>query len=88
MEDDIDTSPGGEYYPSPTSPASGSRNWQEEMEGGEWPVRGGRAVLLLAGPGILTWSHDPVYVQADVLYGKIQRSIVNDVIGLGDISVI
>uniref|UniRef100_A0A3B3SVI8 Nuclear factor 1 n=1 Tax=Paramormyrops kingsleyae TaxID=1676925 RepID=A0A3B3SVI8_9TELE len=38
MEDDIDTSPGGEYYPSPTSPASGSRNWQEEMEGGISPT--------------------------------------------------
>ncbi|GCC25295.1 hypothetical protein chiPu_0003704 [Chiloscyllium punctatum] len=34
MEDDIDTSPGGEFYPSPSSPASSSRNWQEEMEGG------------------------------------------------------
>ncbi|RXN34631.1 nuclear factor 1 C-type-like isoform X1 [Labeo rohita] len=34
MEDDIDTSPGGEYYTSPNSPASSSRNWQEEMEGG------------------------------------------------------
>ncbi|XP_032902725.1 nuclear factor 1 C-type isoform X5 [Amblyraja radiata] len=34
MEDDIDTSPGGEFYPSPSSPAGSSRNWQEEMEGG------------------------------------------------------
>jgi len=34
MEDDIDTSPGGEYYTSPNSPASSSRNWPEEMEGG------------------------------------------------------
>ncbi|XP_048469869.1 nuclear factor 1 C-type-like [Rhincodon typus] len=38
MEDDIDTSPGGEFYPSPSSPASSSRNWQEEMEGGISPT--------------------------------------------------
>lgn len=35
MEDDIDTSPGGEYYTSPNSPASSSRNWPEDMEGGQ-----------------------------------------------------
>ncbi|KAK1152568.1 nuclear factor 1 C-type isoform X1, partial [Acipenser oxyrinchus oxyrinchus] len=34
MEDDIDTSPSGEYYTSPNSPASSSRNWPDEMEGG------------------------------------------------------
>uniref|UniRef100_A0A8D0HEM8 Nuclear factor 1 n=1 Tax=Sphenodon punctatus TaxID=8508 RepID=A0A8D0HEM8_SPHPU len=34
MEDDIDTSPGGEYYTSPSSPTSSSRNWTEDMEGG------------------------------------------------------
>uniref|UniRef100_A0AAY4AY79 Nuclear factor 1 n=1 Tax=Denticeps clupeoides TaxID=299321 RepID=A0AAY4AY79_9TELE len=38
MEDDIDTSPGGEYYTSPNSPASSSRNWQDEMEGGISPT--------------------------------------------------
>ncbi|XP_073766381.1 nuclear factor 1 C-type isoform X8 [Danio rerio] len=38
MEDDIDTSPGGEYYTSPNSPASSSRNWPEEMEGGISPT--------------------------------------------------
>ncbi|XP_030639618.1 nuclear factor 1 C-type isoform X1 [Chanos chanos] len=38
MEDDIDTSPGGEYYTSPNSPASSSRNWQEDMEGGISPT--------------------------------------------------
>ncbi|XP_026125378.1 nuclear factor 1 C-type isoform X4 [Carassius auratus] len=38
MEDDIDTSPGGEYYTSPNSPANSSRNWQEEMEGGISPT--------------------------------------------------
>ncbi|XP_055514604.1 nuclear factor 1 C-type isoform X5 [Leucoraja erinacea] len=38
MEDDIDTSPGGEFYPSPSSPAGSSRNWQEEMEGGISPT--------------------------------------------------
>jgi hypothetical protein len=38
MEDDVDTSPGGEYYTSPNSPASSSRNWQEDLEGGEHPL--------------------------------------------------
>ncbi|KAJ8270559.1 hypothetical protein GJAV_G00116380 [Gymnothorax javanicus] len=38
MEEDVDTSPGGEYYPSPTSPGSSSRNWQEDMEGGISPT--------------------------------------------------
>ncbi|KPP68772.1 hypothetical protein Z043_112519, partial [Scleropages formosus] len=38
MEDDVDTSPGGEYYASPNSPGSSSRNWQEEMEGGMSPA--------------------------------------------------
>ncbi|XP_069072787.1 nuclear factor 1 C-type isoform X3 [Pleurodeles waltl] len=37
MEDDIDTSPGGEYYTSPNSPTS-SRNWTEDMEGGISPT--------------------------------------------------
>ncbi|XP_078525943.1 nuclear factor 1 C-type isoform X1 [Lissotriton helveticus] len=37
MEDDIDTSPGGEYYTSPSSPTS-SRNWTEDMEGGISPT--------------------------------------------------
>ncbi|XP_071005436.1 nuclear factor 1 C-type-like isoform X4 [Oncorhynchus clarkii lewisi] len=37
MEDDVDTSPGGEYYTSPNSPASSSRNWQEDLEGGMSP---------------------------------------------------
>ncbi|XP_062854855.1 nuclear factor 1 C-type isoform X1 [Trichomycterus rosablanca] len=39
VEGDIDTSPGGDYYPSPSSPASSSRNWQDEMEGGLSPVK-------------------------------------------------
>ncbi|KAF4072605.1 hypothetical protein AMELA_G00264920 [Ameiurus melas] len=39
VEGDIDTSPGGEYYTSPNSPASSSRNWQDEMEGGISPVK-------------------------------------------------
>uniref|UniRef100_A0AAR2LQ02 Nuclear factor 1 n=1 Tax=Pygocentrus nattereri TaxID=42514 RepID=A0AAR2LQ02_PYGNA len=38
VEGDIDTSPGGEYYASPNSPASSSRNWQDEMEGGISPT--------------------------------------------------
>ncbi|KAM8873773.1 nuclear factor 1 C-type isoform 6-T7 [Spinachia spinachia] len=33
MEEEAD-SPGGEYYHSPSSPASSSRNWTDEMEGG------------------------------------------------------
>ncbi|KAM6962642.1 nuclear factor 1 C-type isoform 2-T2 [Aplochiton taeniatus] len=36
MEEDAD-SPGGEYYPSPSSPASSSRNWPDEMDGGMSP---------------------------------------------------
>lgn len=43
MEDDIDTSPGGEYYTSSNSPTSSSRNWTEDMEGG-------RCLLLLYCP--------------------------------------
>lgn len=34
MEEDPD-SPGGEYYHSPSSPASSSRNWTDDMEGGK-----------------------------------------------------
>lgn len=30
----MDTSPGGDYYTSPNSPTSSSRNWTEDMEGG------------------------------------------------------
>ena len=33
VEEDAD-SPGGEYYHSPSSPASSSRNWTDDMEGG------------------------------------------------------
>ncbi|XP_051803265.1 nuclear factor 1 C-type isoform X5 [Acanthochromis polyacanthus] len=36
MEEDAD-SPGGEYYHSPSSPASSSRNWADDMEGGLSP---------------------------------------------------
>ncbi|XP_053559082.1 nuclear factor 1 C-type isoform X4 [Bombina bombina] len=38
LEDDIDTSPGGEYYTSPSSPTGSSRNWTEDMEGGMSPT--------------------------------------------------
>ncbi|XP_064424454.1 nuclear factor 1 C-type isoform X2 [Latimeria chalumnae] len=38
MEDDIDTSPSGEFYASPGSPASSSRNWPEDIEGGISPT--------------------------------------------------
>uniref|UniRef100_A0A8C5S0X6 Nuclear factor I C n=1 Tax=Laticauda laticaudata TaxID=8630 RepID=A0A8C5S0X6_LATLA len=38
MEDDLDTSPGGEYYTSPSSPTSSSRNWTEDMEGSISPT--------------------------------------------------
>ncbi|KAM5230417.1 nuclear factor 1 C-type isoform 7-T7 [Hipposideros larvatus] len=34
MEEDVDTSPSGDYYTSPSSPTSSSRNWTEDMEGG------------------------------------------------------
>uniref|UniRef100_A0A8C9PIE3 Nuclear factor 1 n=1 Tax=Spermophilus dauricus TaxID=99837 RepID=A0A8C9PIE3_SPEDA len=34
MEEDVDTSPGGDYYTSPSSPTSSSPNWTEDMEGG------------------------------------------------------
>lgn len=34
MEEEAD-SPGGEYYHSPSSPASSSRNWTDDMEGGK-----------------------------------------------------
>ncbi|KAG8003285.1 Nuclear factor 1 C-type, partial [Nibea albiflora] len=36
MEEEAD-SPGGEYYHSPSSPASNSRNWTDDMEGGLSP---------------------------------------------------
>ncbi|TNN61749.1 Nuclear factor 1 C-type [Liparis tanakae] len=36
MEEEAD-SPGGEYYHSPSSPASSSRNWTDDMEGGPSP---------------------------------------------------
>ncbi|XP_061744116.1 nuclear factor 1 C-type isoform X1 [Nerophis ophidion] len=36
MEDEV-ASPGGEYYHSPSSPASSSRNWTDDMEGGVSP---------------------------------------------------
>nr|XP_034975161.1 nuclear factor 1 C-type isoform X7 [Zootoca vivipara] len=39
MEDDLDGSPGGEYYTSPSSPTSSSRNWTEDMEGGISPKK-------------------------------------------------
>ncbi|KPP65984.1 hypothetical protein Z043_115559 [Scleropages formosus] len=57
MEEDLDTSPGGEYYPSPSSPASSSRNWQEEMEGGD----GGRPLkcALLFGNCVTPFSLCP-----------------------------
>ncbi|XP_051790957.1 nuclear factor 1 C-type isoform X4 [Erpetoichthys calabaricus] len=38
MEEDIDTSPSGEFYTSPNSPASSSRNWPEDIEGGISPT--------------------------------------------------
>ncbi|XP_075719702.1 nuclear factor 1 C-type isoform X4 [Rhinoderma darwinii] len=33
LEDDVDTSPGGEFYTSPSSPTGSSRNWADDMEG-------------------------------------------------------
>ncbi|XP_041900751.1 nuclear factor 1 C-type-like isoform X1 [Corvus kubaryi] len=49
MEDDIDTSPGGEYYTSSNSPTSSSRNWTEDMEGG-WCHLVTSALPLPRGP--------------------------------------
>lgn len=46
MEDDIDTSPGGEYYTSSNSPTSSSRNWTEDMEGGRCHPRGASLEVL------------------------------------------
>lgn len=37
----MDTSPGGDYYTSPSSPTSSSRNWTEDMEGGGAGCGGG-----------------------------------------------
>ncbi|XP_075060854.1 nuclear factor 1 C-type isoform X4 [Mixophyes fleayi] len=37
LEDDVDTSPGGEFYTSPSSPTGSNRNWTEDMEGGMSP---------------------------------------------------
>lgn len=34
----MDTSPGGEFYTSPSSPTGSSRNWTEDMEGGMSPT--------------------------------------------------
>lgn len=42
MEED---SPGGEYYHSPSSPASSSRNWTDDMEGGK-RIRTGSVQVL------------------------------------------
>lgn len=43
----MDTSPGGDYYTSPSSPTSSSRNWTEDMEGGG--AGGGGGVGLPVG---------------------------------------
>lgn len=37
----MDTSPGGDYYTSPSSPTSSNRNWTEDMEGGRAGGGGG-----------------------------------------------
>lgn len=37
----MDTSPGGDYYTSPSSPTSSSRNWTDDMEGGGAGCGGG-----------------------------------------------
>lgn len=51
MEEDVDTSPGGDYYTSPSSPTSSSRNWTEDMEGGG-AGDGGRSRLSGRGCGV------------------------------------
>ncbi|KAI4828427.1 hypothetical protein KUCAC02_022523, partial [Chaenocephalus aceratus] len=47
MEEEAD-SPGGEYYHSPSSPASSSRNWTDDMEGGN------RRIVS----SVCTWRHE------------------------------
>ncbi|XP_062308905.1 nuclear factor 1 C-type isoform X2 [Osmerus eperlanus] len=37
LEEEVD-SPGGEYYPSPNSPAGSSRTWQDDTDGGMSPT--------------------------------------------------
>ncbi|XP_061540834.1 nuclear factor 1 C-type isoform X10 [Phycodurus eques] len=39
VEEEAARSPGGEYYHSPSSPASGSRNWTDDAEGGNAGTR-------------------------------------------------
>lgn len=51
MEEDVDTSPGGDYYTSPSSPTSSSRNWTEDMEGGRAGGGGGAGLPVVRGVG-------------------------------------
>lgn len=43
----MDTSPGGDYYTSPSSPTSSSRNWTEDMEGGGAGGEGGAGLPVV-----------------------------------------
>lgn len=47
----MDTSPGGDYYTSPNSPTSSSRNWTEDMEGGR--TRGAARLVLQGLLGVV-----------------------------------
>lgn len=48
----MDTSPGGDYYTSPSSPTSSSRNWTEDMEGGRAGGGGGAGLPVVRGVGV------------------------------------
>lgn len=55
IEEEAD-SPGGEYYHSPSSPASSSRNWTDDMEGGKTTISTFLFTVMLLnrlGPGLL-----------------------------------
>ncbi|XP_069378691.1 nuclear factor 1 C-type isoform X3 [Paralichthys olivaceus] len=79
MEEEAD-SPGGEYYHSPSSPASSSRNWTDDMEGGlSPPVK--KAELDSPSPqedsprlGSFTQHHRPVIAVHSGLSRSIQPS--------------
>ncbi|XP_061540831.1 serine/arginine repetitive matrix protein 1 isoform X7 [Phycodurus eques] len=66
VEEEAARSPGGEYYHSPSSPASGSRNWTDDAEGGASPPvkkaepDGPSAREDSPGPGSFARHHRPV----------------------------
>lgn len=64
MEEEAD-SPGGEYYHSPSSPASSSRNWTDEMEGNR---RTRLAVFVLGGTKQAFITNLSLLIEKDYLY--------------------